>query len=552
MSSRWQLKYIRRRREIVGTFMRHGMGYFLQRFGFNDRSALKNIRTGITPSDKNQYLLATNLRQALVELGPTFVKLGQLLSTRPDILRPVFIEELEKLQDKVDPICWEELQPVLDQEMGPIDKVFAEFDPNPLAAASIGQVHRARLLNGEEVIVKVQRPGVEAKVRNDFEILKGLARISEQRSAEARRLGILAMVEDYRRTLLRELDYEREARNTERVYKNFADDPRVIIPRVFKEYSSPRVLVQEYIEGIKLSDIEKIDKKGLDRRKISALGTEAFLSQILLHGFFQADPHPGNIFVVDNEHIAFIDFGEIGYLSDLRLAYVGEMLIAVMKNDPYRAMSVMRDMGILDQLQDSEDFSESFAELVESLYASSIGNLDMKRMRIEIMEFSFRYHLKMPSYLTSLMKALITVEGLGKKLDPKFDFSEVASPLAQKVYRERLKPSNISKFLRSRYYKEVEPLKVIPANFNRLLQDTADGRLTLHLDLNMSPELYRKTAQMVSRLSFSLIISGTLIGSAMIIQANHSAQVERFAFLGIIGFGVALVSMVAFFMGSLK
>ncbi|NLV22587.1 MAG: AarF/ABC1/UbiB kinase family protein [Syntrophomonadaceae bacterium] len=552
MSSRWQLKYIRRRREIVGTFMRHGMGYFLQRFGFNDRSALKNIRTGITPSDKNQYLLATNLRQALVELGPTFVKLGQLLSTRPDILRPVFIEELEKLQDKVDPICWEELQPVLDQEMGPIDKVFAEFDPNPLAAASIGQVHRARLLNGEEVIVKVQRPGVEAKVRNDFEILKGLARISEQRSAEARRLGILAMVEDYRRTLLRELDYEREARNTERVYKNFADDPRVIIPRVFKEYSSPRVLVQEYIEGIKLSDIEKIDKKGLDRRKISALGTEAFLSQILLHGFFQADPHPGNIFVVDNEHIAFIDFGEIGYLSDLRLAYVGEMLIAVMKNDPYRAMSVMRDMGILDQLQDSEDFSESFAELVESLYASSIGNLDMKRMRIEIMEFSFRYHLKMPSYLTSLMKALITVEGLGKKLDPKFDFSEVASPLAQKVYRERLKPSNLGKFLRSRYYKEVEPLKVIPANFNRLLQDTADGRLTLHLDLNMSPELYRKTAQMVSRLSFSLIISGTLIGSAMIIQANHSAQVERFAFLGIIGFGVALVSMVAFFMGSLK
>ncbi len=402
------------------------------------------------------------------------------------------------------------------------------------------------------MIVKVQRPGIETKVRNDFEILKGLARISEHQSAEAQRLGILAMVEDYRRTLLRELDYEREARNTERVYKNFADDPRVIIPRVFKEYSSPRVLVQEYIEGIKLSNIEEIDKKGLDRRKISALGTEAFLSQILLHGFFQADPHPGNIFVVDDEHIAFIDFGEIGYLSDLRLAYVGEMMLAVTKNDPYRAMSVMRDMGILNQLQDSEDFSESFAELVESLYTGSIGNLDIKRMRSEIMEFAFRYHLKMPSYLTSLLKALITVEGLGKILDPDFDFSQVASPLAQKVYRERLKPSNLGKFLRSRYYKEVEPLKVIPANINRLLQDTADGRLTLHLDLSMSPELYRKTAQMVSRLSFSLIISGTLIGSAMIIQANHSAQIERFAFLGIIGFGIALISMVAFFMGSLK
>ena len=552
MNSRWQLKYIKRRREIVGTFMRHGLGYFLQRFGFNDRAALKNIRTGVSVSVKNQYLLAVNLREALVELGPTFVKLGQLLSTRTDILPPVFIEELEKLQDKVDPISWAELKQVLDQEMGAIDNIFADFNPEPLAAASIGQVHRARLLNGEEVIVKVQRPGIEAKVRNDFEILKGLARISEQRSTEARHLDILAMVEDYRRTMLRELDYEREARNTERFYKNFCNDDRVIIPRVFKEFSSPRVLVQEYIEGIKLSDIKMIEEKGWDRRKISALGTEAFLSQILMHGFFQADPHPGNILVIDNEHIAFIDFGEIGYLSDLRLACAGELLIAISKNDPYRAMSVMRDMGILNRLEDSEDFSESFAELVESLYTGSIGSLDIKRMRSEIMEFAYRYHLKMPSYLTLLMKALITVEGLGKILDPDFNFNEVATPMAQRVYRERMKPSNIGKVLRSRYYKELEPLKVIPSNINRLLQDTADGRLNLHLDINLSPKLYRKTEQMISRLSFSLIISGALIGSAMIIQANHSAQIERFAFLGIIGFAIALISMAAFFIGSLK
>jgi len=552
VNSRWQLKYIKRRREIVGTFMRHGLGYFLQRFGFSERIALKSTRTSVPGSVKNQYLLAVNLREALVELGPTFVKLGQLLSTRTDLLPPVFIGELEKLQDKVDPISWEDLKQVLDREIGAVETVFADFNTQPLAAASIGQVHRARLHNGQEVIVKVQRPEIEAKVRNDFEILKGLARISERRSSEASRLGILAMVEDYRRTLLRELDYEREARNTERVYKNFADDERVIIPRVFKEYSTPRLLVQEYVEGIKLSDIEKIDEKGLDRRKISALGTEAFLSQILLHGFFQADPHPGNIFVLDNEHIAFIDFGEIGYLSEVRLAYVGEMLIAIAKNDPYRAMPVMRDMGILEQLDDEEDFTEAFAELVESLYTSSIGSLDMKRMRSEIMEFAYRFHLKMPSYLTSLMKALITVEGLGKKLDPQFDFREVASPLAQKVYRERLKPSNLGKFLRSRYYKEIEPLKKIPGNFNRLLQDTVDEKLRLNLDVNLSSKLYHKTGQMVNRLSFSLIISATLIGSAMIIQANHNALVERFAFLGIIGFGIALISMVAFFMGSLK
>jgi ubiquinone biosynthesis protein len=326
VNSRWQLKYIKRRREIVGTLVRHGLGYFLQRFGFNYRSAMKNIRSDISVSVKNQYLLAVSLREALMELGPTFVKLGQLLSTRTDIFPPVFIDELEKLQDKVEPISWREIKQVLDLEMGPIDNIFTDFDPEPLAAASIGQVHRARLLNGEEVIVKIQRPGIEAKIRNDFEIIKGLARISEQRSTEARQLGIRAIVEDYRLTLLRELDYEREARNTERVYNNFVNDERVIIPRVYKEFSSSRILVQEYIAGIKLSDIAAIEAQGLDRRQISALGSEAFLSQILLHGFFQADPHPGNILVIDNEHIAFIDFGEIGYLSDFRMVCVGEML----------------------------------------------------------------------------------------------------------------------------------------------------------------------------------------------------------------------------------
>jgi ubiquinone biosynthesis protein len=552
MNSRWQLKYIKRRREIVGTFVRHGLGYFVQRFGLGDQTALASSRIGIPRPQKNQYLLASNLRQALMELGPTFVKLGQLLSTRSDLFPPAYIEELEKLQDKVTPISYAEIEKVLAQEVGPIDHVFAEFNPEPLAAASIGQVHRARLLTGQEVIVKVQRPEIEGKVRNDLEILKGLTRIAERRSPEARRLGILDIVEDYAKTLLRELDYDREARNTERMYKNFADDKRVIIPLVYKEISSPRVLIQEFIAGVKLSDIELIEKNGWSRRKISALGTEAFLSQIMLHGFFQADPHPGNILVVDEGHIAFIDFGEIGYLSDLRLSYVGELLVAINKNDPYRGMSVLRDMGIITHLNDAENFSEDFADLVESLYSSNIGNLDMKRMRSEILAIAYRYQMKMPAYLTSLMKALITVEGLGKKLDPSFNFSEVAAPLAARVYQERLKPSNVGKYLRSRYYKDLEPLKEIPSNFNHLLKNTAEGRLSVHLDMELSPRLYRKTNQMVNRLSFSLIITGILIGSAMIIQANHSAQVERFAFLGVMGFGIALLSMVMFFVGSLR
>lgn len=551
MNSRWQLKYIKRRREIVGTFVRHGLGFFMQRFGLRD-SGLTGSRNRISRPHTNQHLLAVNLREAFVELGPTFVKLGQLLSTRPDIMPPAYIEELEKLQDKVTPISYDEVQKVLTRELGQYEAIFAEFKEEPLAAASIGQVHRARLVSGEEVIVKIQRPGIEEKVRNDLEIIKGLARISEQRSADARRLGILAIVEDYAKTMLRELDYEREARNTERVYNNFAADNRVVIPKVYRQYGTPRVLIEEFIPGLKLSDIDGIEKKGWSRRKISALGTEAFLSQIMLHGFFQADPHPGNILVIDEDTIAFIDFGEIGYLSDLRLMYVGQLLVAINKNNPYSAMSVLRDMGILDHIEDTENFSEDLADLIERMYASNVGGLDMKRMRTEIMELAYRYQLKMPAYLTSLMKALITVEGVGKKLDPSFNFSEVAAPLAKKVYRERLKPKNIGKYLRSRYYKDIEPLKEMPANFSRMLKHTAEGNLTMNLQVDLSPRLNRKITQLVSRLSYSLIITGALIGSALIIQTNHTHEIARFVYLGVAGFAIAVVSLIIFFMGSLR
>lgn len=547
----WQMRYIRRRRQIVGTFFRHGLGYFMQRFGLDKLVPVQGGR-GKGRSSKNDYLLARNLREALVELGPTFVKFGQLLSTRPDILPPIYIEELEKLQDKVNPIPYEDVCRVLSKELGDYTEIFSEFDPTPLAAASIGQVHRAKLQNGREVIVKIQRPGIEETVKDDLEIIKGLARRSERRSADARQIGIVAIVNDYARTLLRELDYEREARNTERVYNNFAGDKRVVIPKVYQEFTTPKVLVEDFIPGIKLSDIKAIEERGWSRRKISQLGTEAFLSQILLHGFFQADPHPGNILAVDEDTIAFIDFGEIGYLSDRRLIYLGELLTAINKRDAYWATSILQDMGVIDSMDDVEDFAEEFNDLIERISSSDMGGLDMKRLRTEIMQLSYRYQLRMPAYLTSMMKALITVEGLGKKLDPTFNFTEVASPLTRKVYRERLKPENIARYMRSRYYQDIKPLKDIPANFNRLLRNSGEGRMAMKLQLELSPDLNRKLTQLVSRLSLSLILTGVLIGSALIIQTNHPAEIARFAYLGVAGFAIALFSLIVFLLGSLR
>jgi ubiquinone biosynthesis protein len=283
---------IRRRQQIVGVLIKNGLGYVVQRFGLTGLAPVSSRREVMSSHKEAHYFMAERLRKTMEELGPTFIKLGQVLSTRPDLLPPPYIEQMESLQDKVPPMSYLELVQQLERELGHPDEIFEEFDWQPLAAASIGQVHRAKLKSGERVIIKIQRPGIERQVENDLQILLSLARFSEKRSQEAKRLNITAMIEDYAKMFLRELDYAREARSTEIVYNNFAGDKRVIIPRVYWQYTTGKILTEEYIEGVRLNDIEEIKRRGWNLRQISRLGTETFLTQIVFHGFFQADPHP--------------------------------------------------------------------------------------------------------------------------------------------------------------------------------------------------------------------------------------------------------------------
>ena len=288
MSLRQSIRHIRRRRQIVAVLVKNGLGYLVQRLGLNNLAPLSDRRSIISCERETDQLLAVRARRALTELGPTFVKLGQLLSTRPDLLPPAYIEQLERLQDRVRPMPEEDLVRQLNNELGPPEQVFAEFDIKPLAAASIGRVHLARLKSGEQVIVKIQRPDIYSQVQNDLEIIAALARIAEHRSETARRIGAVAMIEDYAKMLLRSLDYSREARNTERIYNAFADNENVVIPKVYWEYCTDRILTEEYLVGIKVNNLQELEKRGWNRKKISALGTEAFLTQVMAHGLFQA------------------------------------------------------------------------------------------------------------------------------------------------------------------------------------------------------------------------------------------------------------------------
>lgn len=549
MGSGKRIIRLKRYHQIIKVLLTHGLGYLVKRMGWEKLTPAVQRAELYSCIYEPDYQKAVRWREALTELGPTFVKLGQILSTRPDLLPPAYIKELEKLQDKVTPMTEEQVIKQITAAIGDPDIIFAQFDRQPLASASIGQVHRAKLNTGEQVIIKVQRPDLEETVKKDLEIMRGLARLSERRSAEAKRIGLVALIDDYARMLLRELDYEREARNTERIYYSFKDDPRVVIPRVYREYSTRVVLTEEYIEGVKLTDIKEINARGWDRSKLSRLGTEAFLSQVILHGFFQADPHPGNILIIDEEHIAFIDFGQMGTITETRLVYLGELLLGISNGETDRVIATMRDMDIIDRDIKNEEIEEDFVDLIEHISSTSIGKIDMNRLRVELMDIAYRHQLKIPSYLTALMKALITVEGVGKKLDPTFDFMEIARPLADKVYKERLKPNNVTKYIRRRYYQDIKPFKDFPADFHQLVRNYRDGKVNLHISFSRPAE--RKMEQLVSRLGVSLVIAAALISSALVIRsADNSANYVNL--IGVGGFVVAVCGLTVFLLRSLR
>ena len=550
MSIRRSIRHIRRYRQITRVFLKHGLGYLIHRMGMEKYVPLPTLYSLQKCEREPDNCLADKLTHAFMELGPTFVKLGQVLSTRADILSPGFIAELERLQDKVSPVPIEQIKEQIAQEIGPVDQIFADFNPVPLAAASIGQVHQATLKTGERVIIKVQRPNIEAQVENDLEIFINLARMMEKRSPEAARIGILDIVEDYGRMMRLELDYDREAKNTDRMRHNFAKDSSVIIPKVFWDYTTRRVLTEEYIEGIKLSDLKTIEERGWSRNKISQLGTQAFLTQVMVHGFFQADPHPGNILVLAEDKIAFIDFGEAGSLTDKRLAKLGQFLQGIDKKDTDRAMGALYDMGILNDRINLDDFEGEFDDVVERIYSSNMGSIDVNLLRQEILSLTYRYQLRLPHYLTALMKALITLDGVGKKLDPTFNLSEATETIMQKVFEEKTKPDEIYKSLQRSYYRDIKPLLAFPRNLNNLVRTAGQGDLEISHNIAMKQQMEAKFTQLANRISASLIIAGGLIStSLLLLGSQHSIDHLNDVLIGT-GIGISLMGIYAFFISA--
>ncbi len=494
--------------EVVSVLSKYGLADWISRL---DLKLLKDLFK--TPSGEilANYDREARVRLALMELGATFIKLGQILSTRPDLVGVKLAKELSRLQADVDPQPASEIRATIVAELGqPIDDLFARFDDEPLASASIGQIHAARLRSGEEVVVKVQKAGIEKKIRVDLDILAGLAQAAEQ-IPEFRNYRPRATVAEFQRTILRELDFGREERHMVEFRKNFADNPHIHIPKPCSEMTTPRVLTMERLFGTKLSDTAALSKGHFDLELLARRGAEIYMEMIFEHGFYHADPHPGNILVLDGNVIGLLDFGMVGRIDESLRESIEDMLIAITNQDAVSLTQIITRIGEIPPGLDQAALSIDVTDFVSYYGNLPLGEFDLSGALSELTELIRRYQIRLPARVSMLIKVLIMLEGTARLLNPEFNLLEIMRPFRRRLIRRRLSPArNLRKL--QRIYREVEHLlEVLPQNLLDIMQQIQSGRFDVHLD-------HRGLEPSVNRLVLGMLASALFLGSSLVLS----------------------------------
>lgn len=465
----------KRYRQVVNVFLKHGLGLFVDQLGLKGRRP-ERPRPGLS-----RRQIGKRLRLALEELGPTFIKLGQMLSTRTDLLPRDIAEELGKLQDQVFPLPFEVVRQEVEKDLGrSLDELFVEFDSCPLAAASIAQVHRARLFNGQEVAAKVRRPGIEDIVEEDLAVLVSLAERAEKRMAWAAAYGVADLAREFAHNLRQELDFTLEGYRAERLRRNLAQEAGVYVPAVFGKFSGQRILTFEYVQGVKLNDIPELARRGMDRRVLARRLVDVLLRQILRDGFFHADPHPGNIYVSDGNVIVFMDFGLIGEISDQRRRLLGELILAVVRNDAPRTVQALLDLGIVQEAVDVASLQAEVDRLRETYYRLPFEQISLAAVFNEMLSLARRFKTKVPLEITNVIRALILLEGTVRELDPDISMVKIAEPLVREVFMQELDKGH--RELLARLINSGEALLDLPLKLSRTLDKLAERTLWLNVE----------------------------------------------------------------------
>jgi len=479
------------------------------------------------------------VRKVFEELGPTFIKLGQILSLRPDMVPLKIADELRKLQDEVPPFSSEEAIKIVEEEIGKeVHEIFSYFSMEPMAAASIAQVHRAKTFSGEEVVVKIKRPNIEKMIALDLDILFHLAKIAEQRIEELKLYNPIQILEEVSSTLQKEINFYNEGRNIDRFRRNFEADSSVYIPKVYWELSGERILTMEFIDGVKCSDLKKIEEKGLDRKKIAYNGAQLILKQVFDHGFFHADPHPGNLYVLEGNVIAPLDFGIVGRLSDEMREALEDILLAVIKKDVNKILRVFYQMGVISDEFDSQRLKADTFEFLDRYYKVPLNQLDVPSIINEMFELTRKHKIRFPADFTLLLKSLATVEGVGRMLNPEFNMIEIALPYGRKIIKKRRSIERQAKFLSALIEDYGQMIRSFPSDFVDILRKIKRGEAKVKLEHKNLEKLVSSLERTAKFISIALIIAALMISSSLLVQIKSKIL---YHFLGMGGFIVAFI-----------
>ncbi|HEY7793954.1 MAG TPA: AarF/ABC1/UbiB kinase family protein [Gaiellaceae bacterium] len=537
MATRPRQRNIGRLSEIAQVAVKHGFGYFFTRHRLTDllpwSTRVEVERDGAAGSERGRHL-----REMLDELGPTFVKFGQLLSTRPDVVPPDIVAELRALQDDVRPFPFAQVREVVEAELGlTLEQAFVSFDEQPIAAASIGQVHRATLPNGAEVVVKVQRPNAPRQIESDLALLYQAARMIKERVRALDFIDAHDLVDEFARFIRQELDYKLEARNAESFWRNFAGSEVVAIPKVYWTYSGARMLTLELLEGMQLADLDLKTTPFEERRELAYRMTQTWMEMIFRHGFFHGDPHPANVLVLPDGRIGLVDFGLVGKLTDEDMERLTRLFIDAATENVDALPRRLAELGVRYPKEREDEFRTALRDLYYRYYGASLSEIDPIQVIREAFALIYSMNLHLPTRFVLLDKAIATLGAVGVDLYPDFNVFEVARPYARELMLERFTPQRVAQRVTKEGRQLAGIARELPYQIHDVLQEVRDGQIEVGFVHKGLDEFMHKIDVVFNRLVVALVVAGGLLGSSMIgVLATDGPMIFGIHFLSAVGF----------------